>query len=201
MVNQRGHTKERLLQATVRLAADRGIQATTVQAIANEVGITEGAVYRHYRSKEELRWAAYEHIIGQMIEEKRLLTRLDCSIREKIREWVRLTFEYFDQEPAGFTYVLLTPHSLEDRKEHQEVMTAQGRLLMRMIGEAQLAGQVRAMPVEVAKSHFTGLMLNIPRLITEGELEGPAVNYVEEVCGAVWRVFNPAGNVCSEGLS
>jgi hypothetical protein len=45
------------------------------------------------------------------------------------------------------------------------------------------------MPPELALSHFTGLMLNVPRLINEGTLEGPASRYVDDVADAVWRAL------------
>ena len=33
------------------------------------MGVTEAAVYRHYRSKEELIWQAYKRIVEEMIRE------------------------------------------------------------------------------------------------------------------------------------
>jgi len=36
---------------------------------------------------------------------------------------------------------------------------------------------------------FTGCVLNIPRLINEGALQGPALAYAEEIAEAVNRVF------------
>ena len=32
-------------------------------------------------------------------------------------------------------------------------------------------------------------MLNVPRLINEGVLAGPATRYTDEVVGAIWRMF------------
>ena len=168
MVARRGNTKSRLIDATVKLGAAGGMGAATIQAIAREVGITEGAIYRHYASKEELRWAAYEQVIEQMIEEKQYLVAIDLSAREKIDEWVRLTYAYFDRDPAAFTFVLLTVHPRPESLAHQQVTTAQGRLFMELIEQAQASGEVRQVSTTVALSHFTGLMLNVPRLINDG---------------------------------
>ncbi len=193
MVARRGNTKSRLIDATVKLGAAGGMGAATIQAIAREVGITEGAIYRHYASKEELRWAAYEQVVEQMIEEKQHLMSTDLSVREKIHEWVRLTYAYFDRDSAAFTFVLLTAHPKPESQAHLQVTTAQGRLFMEMIEQAQAADEVRQMSTAVALSHFTGLMLNVPRLINDGQLEMPAMKYASEVYEAVWRVFRPEG--------
>jgi len=184
-------SKERLIRATARLAATGGLHGLTVQAIAREVGFTDGAMYRHYRSKEELLWAAYEWYLSEMILEKKRLAAEDRFIDEKLREWVRLTYAYFDRDPEAFSFVLLTPHPQPTLEEHYELLTAQGRQFTAMIECAQAAGEVRPMPTGVALSHFSGLMLNVPRLIREGQLDKPAVQYVDEVWRAVWRVFSP----------
>ncbi|MET8861997.1 TetR family transcriptional regulator [Nonomuraea sp. NPDC004580] len=47
-------TAERILEAARVLFAARGYRATTMQAIADEVGITKPALYYHFDSKEEL---------------------------------------------------------------------------------------------------------------------------------------------------
>ncbi len=50
-MSRRGiQTRDVLIDATIRLVTRDGLQAATVRAIAHQSGITEGAVYRHYRS-------------------------------------------------------------------------------------------------------------------------------------------------------
>ena len=44
---------------------------------------------------------------------------------------------------------------------------------MRLYRAALAGGEALAMSEEMALSHFTGLMLNVPRLINEGRLPGP----------------------------
>ncbi len=108
-------------------------------------------------------------------------------VREKLREWIRLPYAYFDAQPQAFTYVLLTDGVVPQME--RRTMTKQGRLLMELIRQAQTNGEVRRISPEVAVSHFTGLLLNVPRLINEGTLEGPASQYVDEVAEAGWRVL------------
>lgn len=53
-------TKRRILDASRRLFAERGYHRTTVRDIAGRVGVTDGALYRHFRSKRELLEALLE---------------------------------------------------------------------------------------------------------------------------------------------
>lgn len=60
--------RESLLQATGQKMRAEGVQAATVAAIAGQVGLTHGAIYRHFESKDALAAAAitadFDKIIG-----------------------------------------------------------------------------------------------------------------------------------------
>ena len=90
--------------------------------------------------------------------------------------------------PDAFTYVLLTPHDFP--VELNEITTRQGRMLMTMLGSISQA-RVPPLTAELGLSHFTGLMLNVPKLINEGLLTGPASSFTCEVVAALMRVFAP----------
>ena len=175
------------MAAATRLIAERGVQGATIRAIAEAAGVTEGAVYRHYQTKAELCLEIYQHIVQDMAIKKEHLITSRADFCEKLREWVRLSYEYFDHYPASFTYVLLTQHKLEVGLE--TVASHQGKLFEEMLRRAQDDGQVRDLAPELALSHFTGVMLNVPRLINQGRLPGPATQYVDEVADAVWHML------------
>ena len=46
------NTKEKILVAALRLFAVNGYEAVSVSQIAGELGITKGALYKHYKTKE-----------------------------------------------------------------------------------------------------------------------------------------------------
>jgi hypothetical protein len=98
-----------------------------------------------------------------------------------------LTYEYFDQQPEAFTFVLLMP-APSDQSDSQ-IQTRQGHMFMEFAAAAMAAGQFRPLPPALAMGCFTGVMLNIPRLINEGALTGPALQYVDETFNAVWRML------------
>lgn len=57
---RRAQTRQRLLDAAAELFAERGIEAASVDAIAERAGRTSGAIYDHFDSKEGLLFALLE---------------------------------------------------------------------------------------------------------------------------------------------
>lgn len=57
-------TKENILMTALRLFARDGYEAVSVSMIAGELGITKGALYRHYSSKRDI----FDHIVARMYE-------------------------------------------------------------------------------------------------------------------------------------
>lgn len=53
--------REKLLDATIRLVRERGFAATSVDELCAAAGVTKGAFFHHFDSKESLGIAAAEH--------------------------------------------------------------------------------------------------------------------------------------------
>ena len=59
-------TKEKIFDAAVELFAERGYDRVSVRDIARAVGLTEGAVYKHYSSKDEILESIFAYIEGRI---------------------------------------------------------------------------------------------------------------------------------------
>lgn len=54
MVIKEGSTKEKILMESMKLFAQQGFDAVSVRAIADAVGVSDGALYKHFKSKQEI---------------------------------------------------------------------------------------------------------------------------------------------------
>ncbi|SEG88139.1 regulatory protein, tetR family [Thermomonospora echinospora] len=52
-----GTARERLLTVALDLFAQHGVSGTSLQMIADELGVTKAAVYHQFRTKDDLVWA------------------------------------------------------------------------------------------------------------------------------------------------
>ncbi len=62
-------TKERIFDAAVDLFAERGYDGVSIRDIGRAVGITEGAVYKHYKSKDEVLESIFAYVQGRIYSE------------------------------------------------------------------------------------------------------------------------------------
>ena len=186
-------TKERLEAAAMHAVNRRGRRAASVRSITRAAGVTEGALYRHYKSKDALLAAVYDRVVAGMIEEKRALVEGRGPMRERLRDWIRLTYRSFDADPDGFAFVFLSDAGAVPRRPGGIPPRAQSGLFTELVRKGQASSELRPLVPELAAAHFTALMLNVPRLIRAGTLAGPAAKYVEEIAGAAWCVLGRAG--------
>lgn len=180
--------KENIISAAISSVANKGLSAATIRTIASLAGVTEGAIYRHFPSKDALIRAIYERIVLKMVQTKEKIALSPDPFQEKISQWVRVTYEFFDEQPDAFVVMYLTPHNFDEKGEG--IVDRQGEIFMELIRNAQDKGLARAMDPSLALSHFTGVELNVPRLIREGRLTPPAKQYVSQVVDAILRVFS-----------
>lgn len=80
-------TREAVLQAATRIIAHLGINAFTIEAVAQEAGVTKGGVLHHFASKEAL----LNSLIDQMIEgfSSRLAAALALEPAGQPGRWLR----------------------------------------------------------------------------------------------------------------
>lgn len=80
---RRSAAQERILDAALTLIADHGVGGTSLQMIADAVGVTKAAVYHQFKTKEEIVIALTERELG------RLDDALDAAEAEKSRPRAR----------------------------------------------------------------------------------------------------------------
>lgn len=84
-------TEELILDAAQRLFLEKGYENTTIQDIVNELGgLTKGAVYHHFSSKEEIMDAVGDRMFFTNNPFETVRGRTDLNGLEKLREVIRL---------------------------------------------------------------------------------------------------------------
>jgi len=154
---ERRGTRERLLEAATDLLSEGGYSAATVQAIADRVGVSSGALYRHFPSKAELfvevfREAAKRDLaaLSRVSTEGGAIDRLTAGIETYARRMLanRHLAWALVHEPVD---ALVDAERLTYRRTYT-------RQVARLLRQAITAGEIPRQDVQVSAAAITGAL-------------------------------------------
>ena len=93
--------RDRITAAAARLFAERGIAATTVRMIGDEVGVLSGSLYHHFASKEEMVDAIIASYFDELLERYKAVLIAYESPRERLSALVRESFRSIADHPEA----------------------------------------------------------------------------------------------------
>ncbi|GGE82665.1 TetR/AcrR family transcriptional regulator [Priestia taiwanensis] len=91
--------KEKLiLETSMKLFANKGYKSTSIQEIVNECGISKGAFYLYFSSKDSLLLAIFHYYYTQFTERVSEMDKLDLAPREKFEKQLWCQFDGIHQQ-------------------------------------------------------------------------------------------------------
>lgn len=166
--------RQQIADAALKVIAQQGLGRFTTQAIAAEVGITDGTLFRHFASKEEIVLAALDRVEERLFEG---FPPPDADPLVRLERFFRLRAALVGANPviAQLAFSDELAHAAGERGARQ-VESWKGRSLdfvVACVEEAEERGQVPAgLPAREVGVMVLGTLLALVRF---GELSaGPA---------------------------
>ena len=103
-------TRERIEKAAIRLFVEKGVAETSVRDIARAVDLSEGALYRHFVSKEDLVWDVFERNYVAFAGRLDALALAETTARAKLAAMIRGFCLAHDEDPVLFRFLLFVQH-------------------------------------------------------------------------------------------
>jgi AcrR family transcriptional regulator len=120
-VQRRAETRTRLLEAAAELFADRGIEASSIDAIAEAADRTSGAVYDHFGGKEGVLFALLE----SWVDDVAVVIDAEVSTARSLDEVLAALWRNVSSPPSGHERWIALEHELwswaarhPDAREH-----------------------------------------------------------------------------------
>lgn len=182
-------TRARIEQEALALFAQKGIDGTSVRDIALRAGLSEGALYRHFPSKEELARALFLSHYAALAGAICAIAARAVPLDEKLKDVVALACRLFDEEPALFAYLLIHQHDhLRHVPEAPEANVVEAvALLLRGAGLAPESASL-------AGAMALGCVVQPAVFALYGRLDGPLSAHVEPIARAVTAIIEGARN-------
>mgnify|MGYP001421610822 CR=1 FL=1 len=93
--SEKREVSERILDAATRLFAERGFEATSLQSVADAVGIRKPSLLYHFPSKDELRKAVLDKLLAHWNQVLPKLLMAATSGREQFDAIIKETVAFF----------------------------------------------------------------------------------------------------------
>lgn len=104
--------REQIFTAGARLFAEKGYERTSLQEVADLLGVTKPALYHYYSSKEQLLFEIMSFVMDRVLADVAEVSESDLPPREKLRKFVRRYVGFFAARPNEHTIMSTAVDSL-----------------------------------------------------------------------------------------
>ena len=185
---KRRRRRSEILHAALRAFREKGYHATTLDDIAQHLGVRKTALYHYFPDKESILYACHQESTAELeriVVEARKHAKAPERLSYIIREHVRVMIETLEGSPLAFEVTSLSPErqieliAARDRYEHE---------LRRVIDQGIQDGEFRKMDSKIAVFAILGAVNWIARWYRpEGALHAPELgqSFAEHLVGGL----------------
>lgn len=168
--------KSKIEGAALRLFVEQGVAETSIREIAAAAGVSQGAMYNHYPSKDDLAWALFSQAFSELGTDLRQAAHDEATLEGKLRAMIAYVFRRFDENWLLVSFVFFARHQFLKRVTRD---LANPYIVFRtVIAEAMRREEIPSQDVEIATSMVTGAVIQVidTRILSrlEGELAAVA---------------------------
>jgi TetR/AcrR family transcriptional regulator len=165
---KRERRRAEILRAALHAFRERGYHATTLDSIAEQLGVQKTALYHYFPDKQAILLACHRESIADLeriVAESRTLSGPRERLRHIILEHVRVMTEAFGASPLAFEVGALSP------ERQAEIIAGRDRYereLRELIERGMRAGTFRRGDAKVAAFTILGALNGIARWYRPG---------------------------------
>ena len=101
MESKEKNTKEKILEEALKLFAQSGYMGTSMNDIASKLGVTKAALYKHYKSKQEILDSIIEKMNELDIARVKQYEMPEGDLEKVTAEYKETAFDKIKQYPAS----------------------------------------------------------------------------------------------------
>src|SRR3989449_6604629 len=117
--------RARILDAAIRVFAERGFHSATVAEIARAAGVADGTIYLYFKGKDDLLLRLFDEKMTELVAEMKAAVAQERSAAEKLKRFIQLHLALVERNPE-----LASVRSEEHTSELQSRLHLVCRLLL-----------------------------------------------------------------------
>ncbi|MDF1681622.1 TetR/AcrR family transcriptional regulator [Ponticaulis sp.] len=181
------NAKPKIERAAIELFISEGIDAATTRQIAERAGVSEGALYRHYKGKEELAEALFMQLHDRL---SRLLIEAALAgndLKSRVGAIVGAYCELADEDWEYCCYHLLFLNRFiknDVRREDDPVSLTEA-----MIADLMENGHIPKGDPEILSAMCLGVITQAGQNKPYNRLKGPFSQYKDDIAAAIMAIL------------
>ncbi|MDQ7798150.1 MAG: TetR/AcrR family transcriptional regulator [Candidatus Edwardsbacteria bacterium] len=193
--------KKEIVATAQKFMMERGVYAITLKNIACLNGISEAAVYRHFKSKRDILAAIIDDVEVKMMEAFDQAVVRDSDPFKKLKDIMRSHLIFTEKRKGGLFVITSECIHLNDdqlRKKILKVIDNYTNRIGGLLNEARSRGLVQPeMGIKDASLMFYGLIQTAATDFALRNYDVPPISKFEHL----WRFFCNGINYCKDGAN
>lgn len=163
--------REKVERAAIELFAARGVDGVSIGDIAAAAGVSQGALYRHYPSKQELAWSLFAAAYLRTGAELDDLRRRHGEFAIRLAAMVAHFCALYDSDPPLFRFMLIAQHGFLPRLAAGQRTPVDA--VTDTVADAVGSGEIPPVDPREATAAIFGIVLQTALFHIYGSLAGP----------------------------
>ncbi len=138
--------QEEIIDKAIKLIDQKGIQGLTIKNLAKEIGVTEGAIYRHFENKKQILLSILSLFREKMKELQSSARSSEQTTYAKLQVILNNFRKYFESNPAIVSVIFAEEIFQNDNElsgEVAELIKENQELMLSLIREGKSSGELR----------------------------------------------------------
>jgi AcrR family transcriptional regulator len=163
--------KARIDRAALDLFAAKGVDGVSIAEIAAAADASQGALYRHYRSKDELAERLFSLAYRRTGSELAALATAEIGFAARIGAMVTHFCALYDHDAALFRFMLIAQHDLLPRVDGEGPTPV--AVIETAIIDAVAGGEIAVVDPAIGAAAIMGIVLQTALFHVYGRITGP----------------------------
>ena len=182
------NARPKIERAALKLFIHEGIDAATTREIAEKAGVSEGALYRHYKGKDELALSLFMETHNRLGAMMAQALSADGSLEEKVHAAVEAYCALADEDFLLFSFHLVSLNRFlpYDKRREDDPVSITEKIIAGLIADGHIPKGDPALKAAMA----LGVVMQAGQNKIYNRLPGPFSHHVDAMSRAVLCVLN-----------